>query len=131
MGVEDYLITSTINAIMAQRLVRTLCPACKTAYKAEPGLLEELGWPVQEETTFWRATGCDRCLGTGYRGRTGIHELLQLDESIRALVMEHADAGVITARARESGMRTMFDDGLEKASHGLTSVEEVRRVTQM
>ena len=131
MGVEDYLITSTVNAIMAQRLVRTLCPACKVEYRAEPSLLAELGMSEQGDVSFWRATGCDACLGTGYKGRTGIHELLQVDEAVRSAVMEHADAGVIAGRARASGMRTMFDDGLEKARDGLTSLEEVRRVTQM
>ena len=131
MGVEDYLITSTVNAIMAQRLVRTLCPACKVAYEAEPALLEELGLSAGEPVTFWRATGCDACLHTGYRGRTGIHELLHVNETIRGLVMDHADASVIAARAHAEGMLSMFDDGLEKARAGITSVEEVRRVTQM
>jgi general secretion pathway protein E len=131
MGVEDYLITSTVNAIMAQRLVRTLCPKCKRPAKPAASVLEELRLPGEGDVKFWQSVGCDACLGTGYRGRTGIHELLVVNEDVRRLVMDHADAGVIVNEARAAGMVTMFEDGVEKAMAGLTSLEEVRRVTQM
>jgi len=131
MGMEDYLITSTVHAILAQRLVRVLCSDCKTSYEPGAELRAELGLDPRAPASLWHAVGCDQCLGTGYRGRTGIHELLTVDEPIRRLIMRHADAAEVAAQARSSGMRTMFDDGLQKALAGVTSVEEVRRVTQM
>jgi general secretion pathway protein E len=94
-------------------------------------MLAELHLPADKiGMQLWRAVGCDHCLGTGYRGRSGIHELLTVTEDIRRLVMQRADASELFAQARRDGMRTMFEDGVEKALQGVTTIEEVRRVTQ-
>jgi len=133
MEVEDYLITSTVHAVLAQRLVRVLCPHCKESYEPSTELRNELGLSASgpEPLRLWRARGCDRCQDTGFHGRTTIHELLSVDDEIRQLIMRHADAGAIAEAARRNGMRTMFEDGIAKALAGRTSVEEVRRVTQI
>ncbi|MBA4501559.1 type II secretion system ATPase GspE [Marinobacterium marinum] len=134
MGVEDYLLTSTLNAVLAQRLVRKLCPHCREAHDARPELERDMelarfapaGRPVQ----LWRAAGCEHCQGTGYYGRLVIHELLQMNDEIRRLALDHADAGRMQAAARAAGMRSMYEDGCMKAVQGLTNLEEVIRVTQ-
>ncbi|MCB1875239.1 MAG: type II secretion system ATPase GspE [Chromatiales bacterium] len=133
MGVEDYLITSTVNGILAQRLVRRLCGHCKQPYQALPESLREMGIDhllTGTDHTLWHSTGCDECGHTGFRGRVGIHELLTLTDPLRRLVLDRADAGVLQAKARELGMRTMYEDGILKAALGLTTVEEVLRVTR-
>lgn len=133
MGVDDYLITSTVNGILAQRLVRRLCAHCKEPYQALPEALREMSIDhllTGSDHTLWHAKGCEECANTGYRGRVGIHELLILTDPIRRLVLDRADASVLQARARELGMRTMYEDGILKAAEGLTTVEEVLRVTR-
>lgn len=137
MGMEDYLLTSTINAIMAQRLVRVLCPHCKVPHEINAEEVEHMGvsallpegqqgGPVQ----VWDAHGCDACAHTGYRGRMGIHELLLMSDDLRALVLQRSSSEAIYRLARKQGMRTMFEDGFVKALQGLTSVQEVLRVAQ-
>ena len=133
MGVEDYLLTSTVNAVIGQRLVRVLCPHCKESYQPLPELVRELklaplaaGEPIR----LFRPVGCARCAGTGYHGRLAIQELLTMNDDIRKLVLSHADAGKIQEAAIRNGMRTMYGDGLHKALQGITHVEEVIRVTQ-
>ncbi|MFC6669233.1 GspE/PulE family protein [Marinobacterium aestuariivivens] len=133
MGVEDYLLTSTLNAVIAQRLVRVLCNHCKEAYTPLPEMVAELGLealsggkPVQ----LYRAGGCQHCQGTGFHGRVVIHELLQMNDEIRRLSLQHADSGRIHQAARAAGMRTMYEDGCMKALAGITNLEEVIRVTQ-
>ena len=133
MGVEDYLLSSTVSGIMAQRLVRTLCPHCRERYDPLPEEIAELGlWDLTEspDITLWKAQGCEHCGDTGYTGRTAIHELLVLNEDIRRRIMQEADAAELAAVAREHGMRTMYEDGLIKALAGETTVDEVLRVTQ-
>ncbi len=132
MGVDDYLMTSTVNAIMAQRLVRRLDPECRETYRALPEMARELGldkFADPESITLYRP-GSSETNPTGYRGRTSILELLGMTDPIRRLVMKHATAGEIERLAREEGMRTMYEDGMLKALGGETSVEEVLRVTQ-
>ncbi len=134
MGMEDYLLTSTINAIMAQRLVRVLCPHCKQPEALGDEEIEHMG--VRHLTPdgavqVWRAVGCDACAHTGYRGRMGIHELLVMNDEVRNLVLQHASSEMIYRMARQHGMRTMFEDGYLKALEGLTSVPEVLRVAQL
>ncbi|MFW5927266.1 MAG: type II secretion system ATPase GspE [Wenzhouxiangella sp.] len=132
MGVEDYLLTSTVNAIMAQRLVRRLDPETMEAYEVLPEVAEELGLDRlagNPPYTLYRA-GTSEASPTGYRGRTGIHELLVLSEELRRMVMKHATSTEIEKQARAEGMRTMYEDGLLKALQGVTSAEEVLRVTQ-
>ena len=132
MGVEDYLLTSTVNAIMAQRLVRRLDPATREAYQALPEFVEELGLRAltdADPVTLYRP-GTSEISPTGYRGRTGIHEILLVSDEIRRMVMKHAVSGEIERQARREGMRTMYEDGLLKALAGETSAEEILRVTQ-
>jgi general secretion pathway protein E len=133
MGVEDYLLTSTVNGIMGQRLVRLLCPHCREPYPALPELIDELHlrrYTEAETITLYRPVGCEHCTHTGYKGRQAIMEFLVMSDRIRALVLKHADAGDIERAARDEGMHTMYEDGLRKAVAGLTTVEDVLRVTQ-
>jgi general secretion pathway protein E len=133
MGVEDYLLTSTLNGILAQRLVRKLCLACRATYRPVPELIDELQlarFADAGELTLYRAVGCDACAGTGYRGRSVIAELLILSEPIRRLILTHSDGAGIQHAAIANGMITMKHDGLKKAVQGITTIEEVTRVTQ-
>jgi general secretion pathway protein E len=131
MGVEDYLLTSTVNGILAQRLVRRLCPHCREAYKPLPEVAAKLakvagGAPI----TLHRAVGCDQCNATGYRGRLVITEVLLMSDAVRQAVLRHATATDIQRIAIDEGMITMYDDGLRKALDGRTTVEEVMRVAE-
>jgi general secretion pathway protein E len=128
MGVENYLLTSTINAVLAQRLVRRLCK-CRAPYQPAAALAERLGLG-SAEVTLYRPVGCADCAGTGYRGRTMILELMALDETIHPLILRRADAREIRSEAVRGGMRTMFAHGIAKALAGVTTVDEVIRVTQ-
>jgi general secretion pathway protein E len=133
MGVEDYLLTSTVNGILAQRLVRTLCPHCRKPYEALPEAVEELRLARSASAgpvILYEAVGCERCSGMGYRGRTAIMEFLAMTDPIRRLVLKHADASGIQGEAIASGMKTMFQDGVDKALRGVTTIEEVLRVAE-
>ena len=130
MGVEDYLIVSTVNAILAQRLVRRLCVACRQPHEVSEVLASRLGLTLEQPEMFFQAHGCAACGGTGYRGRTTLLEILPMDDAIRRLVLDHASAGDIRAAAVAAGMRTMLAHGLEKAREGLTSLEEVLGATR-
>jgi general secretion pathway protein E len=132
MGVEDYLLTSTVNGILAQRLVRRLDPATAEQYEAMPEVIEEFGldrYTDERPIKLWRPVP-SAANPTGYHGRTTIMEFLVMSEPIRRLVMQHADMGKIEEQARAEGMRTMYEDGLVKALSGVTTIEEVLRVTQ-
>ena len=133
MGVEDYLLTSTLNGILSQRLVRSVCPHCKEAYEPLPELINELNLhdiSDDKKIALYKSIGCDDCANTGYRGRTVITELMNLSESIHRLILSHADGAALQKTAIEEGMITMKMDGLTKAVKGLTTIEEVTRVTQ-
>ena len=133
MGVDDYLLTSTINGILAQRLVRVLCSDCREAYPALPEMIEELNltrFTKAKNIQLYRPIGCKSCAGIGYKGRMAIMELLLMSDAIRALILKHADAGDIEIAARREGMYTMYEDGLLKVLNGVTTIEEVMRVTQ-
>ncbi|MDH3638651.1 MAG: type II secretion system ATPase GspE [Gammaproteobacteria bacterium] len=133
MGVEDYLLTSTVNGILAQRLVRTLCPTCRAPYPAMPETVDELRlheFTDRDPVTLHRAVGCEQCEGNGYRGRTAVLELLCVTDEVRRLVLQHAESAEILRTARSQGMRTMHEDGILKALNGTTTIEEVLRVTQ-
>jgi general secretion pathway protein E len=132
MGVEDYLLTSTVNGILAQRLVRRLCPHCRKPYQALPELAARFARfeRGESEITLYRAVGCEHCNGSGYRGRLVISEVLLMTEPIRKLVLSHATASEIQRVAMEEGMVTMYQDGLRKALDGRTTVEEVLRVAE-
>ena len=135
MGVEDYLLTSTVNGIVGQRLVRRLCPHCKVDYPVLPEVVQELQLERYapagaEEIRLYRPEGCKECAGSGYYGRLALAEVLVMSEPIRKLVMQHAGATDIQRAAVEEGMDTMYQDGLRKAMAGLTTIEEVLRVTE-
>jgi general secretion pathway protein E len=129
MGVEDYLLTSTIAGVLAQRLVRTLCLHCRKPYDADPALLERLQI-AQSRATLYAAQGCAQCGDTGYAGRTTIVEVLVMTDTLRHLVLEHAEAGAVRRQAGLEGMRSMHADGMAKVLAGQTTVEEVLRATR-
>ncbi|HEX3864927.1 MAG TPA: type II secretion system ATPase GspE [Stellaceae bacterium] len=131
MGVEDYLITSTLNGVLAQRLVRKLCPHCREPYRVLRELAAELNLPADAGApTLFRACGCDRCSGIGYHGRVAVIELLVLSDAIRQLILRRATLQEIHRAAVADGMLSMYEDGLRKAVRGITSLEEVLRVTR-
>ena len=123
MGVENYLICSSVVAVLAQRLVRVVCPFCKAPAGSRLT-------PDGDSIQTYQGSGCERCFGTGYKGRLGIFELMELNDRIRKLIMANADAADLTVEARKSGMRTLREDGWMKVAQGVTTAEEVLRVTQ-
>jgi len=132
MGIEPFLAASSIVGIIAQRLVRTICPHCKEAYQPTPQLLAEMGLEraLPPGAQLFRGRGCARCMEIGYRGRSGIYELLPVDEQVRDLLLQKKDAATIKNAAVKKGMRTLRDAGLAMALAGATTIEEVLRVTQ-
>ena len=133
MGVEDYLLTSTIIGVLAQRLVRTLCQHCKEPHAALPEIVEQMRldrFTGNKEITLYRPVGCAQCAQTGYTGRISIMEMLPVSDPMRSLVMKHASATDLRNEAIGEGMLTMYEDGLRKAVRGITTFEEVLRVTR-
>lgn len=132
MGIEPFLVASSVEAVMAQRLVRTICPHCKAEQKLERSYLRKIGFPPDEIHTakFWHGVGCEQCRQLGYQGRMGIYELLVLNDNLRPLILNRSAASSISNRAIENGMRTLRLDGWNKVKAGQTTVEEVLRVTQ-
>jgi general secretion pathway protein E len=133
MGVEDYLLTSTVIGILAQRLVRTLCPACKTSYTALPEVVAELGlhkFAPPGDITLYHAKGCKECAQTGFIGRISIMEMLPMSDPLRTHIMRHANSAELRTEAIKEGMVTMYEDGMRKALNGVTAFEEVLRVTR-
>jgi general secretion pathway protein E len=149
MGLEEYLLTSTVNGILAQRLVRKLCPACKQRYtppqdiidgmklrRFAPGIAKDGVYAASQsgagaagDIVLYKPVGCSSCGGLGYRGRLAIIEFLQMTDPLRKLIMAHEEAGAIQRLAIEEGMTTMYENGLVKALQGVTTIEEVLRVT--
>jgi type II secretion system protein E len=131
MGIEPFLVGSSLEAVIAQRLVRTICEKCKEEYRPEPELLREVGFPETDKPVhFCRGRGCEDCRFTGYRGRTGIYEILVMHENLRPLIIERTSSNTIKQAAIGNGMKTLRDDGWAKVRAGITTVEEVGRVTQ-
>jgi len=132
MGVEPFLISSSVIASISQRLARKICANCKEPYEPRRDMLLGLridpDAPEYKETTFYHGTGCDACRGTGYRGRIGLFELMEMNEEIAELIVRRASAGQIREAAVASGMTTLRDDGMAKVLNGMTTVEEVTRV---
>ena len=126
MGIEPFLVSSAVDCIVAQRLVRKLCESCKRPQKVSKAVLEEHGLSGAEP---FEADGCGRCGGSGYRGRVGIYEVMEITEPIRAMVLERASVDDIVAVAVSEGMRRLRDDGLLKVRDGLTSIAEIERIT--
>ena len=123
MGVENYLITSSLVSVLAQRLVRVICAYCKTPAGTRTA-------PDGSAVPCWIGAGCERCGGTGYTSRVGIFELMELNEEIRKLIMANADAAEITVVARRNGMKSLREDGWMKVKAGTSTADEVMRVTQ-
>jgi general secretion pathway protein E len=133
MGIEPYLISSSVIAVMAQRLIRVVCPHCKSPYGPQEQMISL--WSEKEKASlirgqFYKGLGCEDCLQTGYLGRTGIFELLFIDDDIKDLTTKRAGSHVIKQVAVEKGMSTLREDGLRKALDGETTLEEVCRITQ-
>src|SRR5256714_4023743 len=133
MGIEPFLVASSVEAIMAQRLVRTICPHCKVEQKVERSYLKRIGFPEEEidTTKFMRGVGCEECRQLGYQGRLAIYELLVLTEALRPLILNRSSSTTIAQKAMEQGMRTLRTDGWNKVKNGITTIEEVLRVTQI
>ncbi|HOK91433.1 MAG TPA: type II secretion system ATPase GspE [Spirochaetota bacterium] len=131
MGIEPYLISSSVNAFLAQRLVRKICPNCREAYNPSREEITKANISISQSNKikFYKGKGCDRCLNTGYAGRMGIFELMPVSDKIRKLIMSGADASEIKKQAIAEGMKTLIDDGIEKVLKGLTTLEEVLRVS--
>jgi general secretion pathway protein E/type IV pilus assembly protein PilB len=153
MGVEPFLVSSTVEGVMAQRLVRTICPECKTTFvpdeesmpldfpmrkgapKASPeiaiqqGVVEMMGAFSASDGKLWKGIGCRACRQSGFRGRTGIHELLVNNEVIKDLIGQRVNSGVIRLEALKAGMITLRQDGWRKVLNGTTTIEEVTRTT--
>ncbi len=132
MGIEPFLIASSVEGLVAQRLVRKLCPACRKPWKVDEKLLQEAGFPLERlsEGTIYEPCGCEECRGTGFRGRTGIYEILVITDSLRPLIVSRASSVAIKQEAIKHGMRTLRDDGWSKVMKGVTTIEEVIRVSE-
>ena len=129
MGVENFLISSALLGVLAQRLVRVICPDCKEEAPLTSVLKTEMGLLEKENVKVYHGKGCQSCSQTGFKGRCGIYELLVIDDSIRELILKKVTAQDICDQARKNGMRTLREDGWEKVVKGITTVEEILRVT--
>ena len=125
IGMEPYLISSSVIAVLAQRLVRVVCPHCKIKEEPSPDTLIEIGIPVEERMKFYKGKGCKECKFTGYSGRTGVFELFTIDDTLREMIDNRVSAVTVRELAIRNGMKTMFDDGISKAKMGITTLSEV------
>ena len=133
MGIEPFLVASSVEGIVAQRLVRGLCKACRQPLEVDKEFLREHNFPIERlanEGPIYEAVGCDECRGNGYKGRTGIFEVLQITDEIRPLVIAHASASEIKQQSLEHGMKTLREDGWDKVLDGTTTIDEILRVTE-
>lgn len=133
MGIERYLITSSVNGVLAQRLVRVLCQYCRQPVELTPRILKDTGltrWVPAGQSRVYGGEGCEQCKFSGYSGRTSIHELFVLDREMQKAILSGVDATELHVAARQRGMSTLYEDGLRKVAAGITSLEEVLRVTQ-
>jgi len=131
MGIEPYLISSALLAPLAQRLVRTVCSACKTTYYAPRNVLMDLGLDESKTVSLVKGRGCSVCLDSGFKGRTAIHEILEMDDSLRALILTNPTIDVLQRHLRAQGHRTLRDAGMAKVLEGLTTIEEITRATTL
>lgn len=130
MGIDDYLLTSTLHLILGQRLLRKLCMQCRVPYEPSSEVRNKFGLNVVQPLTWYRSAGCPACQA-GYKGRTTIIEALPMSDAVRARVLERADAHQIEQVAIGEGMRTLFRHGIERVNAGVTTIEEVLRVTNL
>jgi general secretion pathway protein E len=129
MGIEGFLVSSSLIGVLAQRLVRVICPTCKEAYIPNQEITDKAELDLSKVTTY-HGVGCDECRHTGFRGRTGIFEFMTVDSDIRRLILEKVSADIIRQKAVEKGMQVLRDSGWEKVIEGITTIEEVLRVSQ-
>jgi len=133
MGIEPFLVASSVEGIVAQRLVRGLCKSCRKPVEIDEAFLREHNFPIERlasEGPIYGAVGCDECRGNGYKGRTGIFEILPVSDEIRPLIIAHASASDIKQQALEHGMKTLREDGWDKVLGGVTTIDEILRVTE-
>ena len=132
MGVPGYLVASSVVAILAQRLVRTICPKCKTKNSPSEEIIKQVGLTAEqvEGANFMRGKGCSSCNKTGYRGRIGIYELMMIDSKVRRMIFDGSSTQVIREHVTAAGMTTLFGDGVKKVLEGVTTFEEVYRVAK-
>ncbi len=128
MGVEPYLLSSGLIGVVAQRLVRATCTACKTTFTASPEIVERYGWQDEDQVQLVRGRGCQECYDSGYKGRFGVHEILDADEKLQRLITTNPARDDLTRYVRERKFRSMFDDGIDHVRHGKTTIEEISRV---
>jgi len=139
MKIEPFLVASTVNLIIAQRLLRKICEMCRTSIlmsadeltKQIPAKYVEDYFGKEKEIYIYKGTGCKICHGTGYAGRIGVFEIIEVSKALKELIVAKADSDVIAKKAQDEGMKTMLEDGLEKVTKGLTTIEEVLRVTKV
>ncbi|WP_333784197.1 GspE/PulE family protein [Thermocrinis sp.] len=129
LGIEPFLIASSLEGVIAQRLVRKICPNCKVSYRPSEEELRELG--LSGEYTFYKGVGCDECMGAGYRGRTGLFEVLELDQELKQFILRTQDANAIRRLAKERGFKDMLEDGVRKVLMGITTSEELIRAIKV
>ncbi|VAX26326.1 Type IV fimbrial assembly, ATPase PilB [hydrothermal vent metagenome] len=130
MGIEPFLVSSSVVAMIAQRLVRRICQECRKSYQPSAEEYEKMGLPPDSKHSFFKGPGCSECLNTGFKGRSGIYEILLLDDEIRNMILSKADSTQIKAAALSKGMKSLREDGARRVIAGLTTTEEVLRVTQ-
>jgi type IV pilus assembly protein PilB len=131
MGIEPFLTASAVDCVIAQRLARRLCERCKQPAQIEEEILQSMQFPFDHldgDPQFYRAVGCSRCGGTGYRGRVGLYELMTVTEDIRSLILRRSSSDEIARLAEKEGMIRLREDGLLKAARGMTTIEEALRV---
>ena len=127
MGVEPYLLSSALIGVVAQRLVRTVCPVCRTESLAPPNIIEQYGWEERGKVRLARGRGCEQCYDSGYKGRIGIHEAIETDTDMQSLIMSNPGRDELTAFMQKRGVVSLFQDGLERVLEGATTIEEVSR----
>ena len=127
MGIEPYLLSSSLVAVIAQRLLRKVCPNCKTSYKAPPEIIKQFGWEDKGSVRLVKGRGCKECFDSGYRGRLSIHEVLTVDGKLQQLVMSSPSRDELNDYIKETGLKTLLDDGLDRVLAGQTTIEEVSR----
>ena len=132
MGIEPFLVASSVEGLVAQRLVRRLCTGCRAPRKIDHDYLTSVGFPLDrlEEGTIYEPVGCEECRGTGFKGRTGIYENIVVNDTIRPLIVQRASSSTIKNEALKEGMRTLRDDGWTKVLNGITTIEEILRVSE-
>ncbi|PLY15043.1 MAG: type II secretion system protein GspE [Sedimenticola sp.] len=131
MGVEPYLLSSALIGVVAQRLVRQVCPSCKTTYLASPDMIERYGWQDQGQVRLVKGRGCVECYDSGYRGRMGLHEIVEANGDLQRLIISNPSRDQLTQYMQEAGIKTLYSDGLGRVLEGRTSLEEVHRVVNI